>query len=262
MVIQKVFLVLWSYIMNIFLIPIGMIRFLIDLFNFACNRQVIPIRGLVPMILDRYRADGNIDRHYFLQDIYVAQKVIETAPERHFDVGSRVDGFVAHLLSAFRSEVTIIDIRPLTVEVKNLNFIQADATNLGSLKDCSIESISSLHAVEHFGLGRYGDKVDPTACFAAMKSLQRVVQKEGKLYFSVPIGKRDAVYFNSHRVFCPLTILKVFNELELQEFSYIHDFKINTFVGEEAKNVIHQNKLFISDYDCGIFIFTKLSCRD
>lgn len=257
MIIQKVFLMIWTYIKSACLIPLGAIRYFADLFDFMHSKRIIPMRGFIPMILDRYRTDGSIDRHYFLQDIYVASKVIAASPKKHFDVGSRVDGFVAHLLAAFKGEVTIIDIRPLPIKVENLNFIQADATNLENLEDCSIESLSSLHAVEHFGLGRYGDKIDPAACFAAMKSLQRVICENGKLYFSVPIGKKDGVYFNSHRIFCPLTILKTFNELELHEFSYIHDYKIRTFAGKDAKELIKQNKLPISDYDCGIFIFVR-----
>ena len=68
------------------------------------------------------------------------------------------------MLSGLNAKITIIDIRPLPIKVSNLKFIQANATNLDGIKDNSIESLSSLHAVEHFGLGRYGDPVDPDAC--------------------------------------------------------------------------------------------------
>lgn len=118
-------------------------------------------------------------------------------------------------------------------------------------------SLSSLHAVEHFGLGRYGDRIDPTACFTAMRSLQRVVRKGGRLYFSVPIGKKDSVYFNSHRIFSLSTILKSFDEMDLVEFSYIHDYRIQTFEGSAARALIKQGAIPIDDYDCGIFIFSK-----
>lgn len=123
----------------------------------------------------------------------MAKKIIHKQPNEHYDIGSRVDGFIAHLLSGLDAKITIIDIRPLSIQVPNLKFIQANATNLDGIEDNSIESLSSLHAVEHFGLGRYGDPIDPDACFKAMESLQRVVKQNGILYFSVPIGKTDAV---------------------------------------------------------------------
>lgn len=198
-----------------------------------------------------------MDRHYFLQDIYVAKKIIQKQPNEHYDIGSRVDGFIAHLLSGLNAKITIIDIRPLPIKVSNLKFIQANATNLDGIKDNSIESLSSLHAVEHFGLGRYGDPVDPDACFKAMESLQRVVKQNGVLYFSVPIGKADAIYFNAHRTFKPKTILEVFSNMELKEFSYIHNYEIKTFRGEKARMMIENDTISVANYDCGIFTFIK-----
>lgn len=258
MIIKKIMLLIWNIARETVLFPVGILQYLTDLKKFVRkSKRGIPIKGIIPMVLDRYKSDGNMDRHYFLQDIYVAKKVIEKKPQKHFDIGSRVDGFVAHLLSALESDITIIDIRPLPITISNLNFIQADATNLEGIEDGSIESLSSLHAVEHFGLGRYGDAIDPSACFKAMKSLQRVVKQKGTLYFSVPIGKRDSVYFNSHRVFNPKTILKIFSDMELLEFSYIHDYKVMTLLGEEARTKIKSGSVAIENYDCGIFIFIK-----
>ena len=117
--------------------------------------------------------------------------------------------------------------------------------------------MSSLHAVEHFGLGRYGDPIDPNACFQAMKSLQRVIRKNGILYFSVPVGRENAVYFNAHRMFTPQKVLEVFGDMELLEFSYIHNYEVKTLVGERAKKMIRSNTVAVENYDCGIFIFCK-----
>lgn len=138
----------------------------------------MPIKEIVPILTDKYKAAGTIDEHYFLQDIYVAKKVIEANPEKHYDIGSRIDGFISHLL-LFLNRVIMIDIRPLPQKIEGLDFVQGDATNLTSIRDNSIESLSSLHAVEHFGLGRYGDEINPEACFLAMKSMQRVIRGGG-----------------------------------------------------------------------------------
>lgn len=105
--------VLKSSIIQICLLPVSGIRYIINLGQYmrqARNTGGIKIKGFIPMLLDRYKAAGTIDRHYFLQDIYVAKKVIKEQPQRHFDVGSRVDGFIAHLLAGLEGKITIIDV--------------------------------------------------------------------------------------------------------------------------------------------------------
>lgn len=260
MILKKVFALFITWLKKIILVPVAIFRFICDFLRFAKKNgkhSQMPIRGIIPMIMDRYSSDGLFDSHYFFQDIYVASKVIESQAARHFDIGSRVEGFISHLLTSYQGEITLIDIRPLPIEIERLHFICADATKLENIEDGSIESISSLHAIEHFGLGRYGDPIDPESCYAAMRSIQRVLCKGGRLYFSVPIGKEDAVFFNSHRMFKPSTILRIFDKMELREFSYIHNYRIETLKGEDAKTMIKNDTLPIANYDCGIFIFYR-----
>ena len=61
----------------------------------------------------------------------------------------------------------------------------------------SIDSMSALCSIEHFGLGRYGDPIDPDSCFKCFDSIQKKLRKGGQLYISLPIG-RERVEFNAH----------------------------------------------------------------
>lgn len=176
------------------------------------------IKNLYPCLNDWDDNAGSLG-YYFWQDLWAARKIFQARPSQHYDIGSRVDGFIAHVLPFM--EVTMLDIRPLPQKVSGLNFIQADATNLEGIADKSIISLSSLCAPEHFGLGRYGDSVDPEACFAAMKSMQRVLAPEGHLYMAVPVGDESGVAFNAHRIFAPELVIETMNELRLEEFSVI-----------------------------------------
>lgn len=195
---------------------------------------------------------------YFWQDLLVARLIFEKNPAFHYDIGSRVDGFVGHLLSFRKDDTTVmIDIRPLKNAPTGLSFIQADATNLESIENESIESLSSLHAIEHFGLGRYGDDIDPDACFKAMKAFQRVVMRGGRLYISVPCGYKDVVHFNAHRVFNPHTVIKEFDNMHLLSFYYV--------LGDEIVQMSYEEFL-LEDFKClgnsmyghvGIFVFEK-----
>ena len=200
-----------------------------------------------PCLNDAEALAGKVDTHYFWQDIYMAKKVIISGVHEHYDIGSRLDGFIAHLLSA-GIKVNMIDIRPLPLNIEGLSFVKADATDLDGIADDSLASLSSLHAVEHFGLGRYGDKVDPGAWKKALSSFQKKLKKGGVLYFSVPIGNEQKVMFNAHRIFSPETIVESLPALELVSFAFIHDNKI---IETDIKNAE------LGDYDCGLFVFRK-----
>src|SRR5450756_2450218 len=96
----------------------------------------------------------------------------QALPRSHVDVGSRIDGFVAHLLVF--AQVTVVDVRPVSSSVDGLTYVADDARYLTSFPNGSVESLSSLHAVEHFGLGRYGDSIDPAAWRSALRAYERV----------------------------------------------------------------------------------------
>ena len=103
-------------------------------------------------------------------------------PQKHFDIGSRIDGFIGNL-ATFHDDIVLIDVRPLDRYIPSVSFIQTDATNLEQIEDGSIESISALCSLERFGLGRYGDPINPEACFQAFESIKRVTKRMGMSIF-------------------------------------------------------------------------------
>jgi len=198
---------------------------------------------------DKYKPAGTPSSHYFAQDIWGGRKIYKDNPSEHFDIGSKLEGFIAHLL-VFR-EVNYIDIRPLPFDIPNLHFIQGDATTLEQFEDNSIESLSSFHAIEHFGLGRYGDKIDPDAYKMVIENIQRVIKKGGKVYIGVPVGPEDRLIFNAHRIFSIKTILKLFSKMELEDIAIIKDS--NTY----AETISECEYDSIDEYCCGLFEFKK-----
>lgn len=204
-----------------------------------------------PQLYDRYQNSGSLPKHYFYQDLWAARKVYYFQTDNHFDIGSRLDGFISHCLVF--TKVTMLDIRPLKYDIENLNFIQANAMDMKNIESNSISSLSTLHAVEHFGLGRYGDPIDDKGYLKAINELKRVLAYGGNLLFSVPIG-RQRLMFNAHRVFNPMYISELFssgiNSLQLVEFSVINDNN------EYIENTVFE-KYIDSDYSCGLFHFRK-----
>lgn len=205
---------------------------------------------LWPVITDKYDMAGTVN-NYFIQDLWAASLIYEEKPEIHYDIGSRLDGFIAHIL-AMGIPVTMIDIRPFPAEISGLTTIVDDATNLKQFVDNSIGSLSALCSLEHFGLGRYGDSIDPEACFRCFTSIQRKMKRGGNLYIAVPVGK-ERLEFNAHRVFYAQTIKDCFYEMELMEYSC-------AVAGRLEKNVaLHRfdEDLHKGNYCYGLFHFCK-----
>ncbi len=211
------------------------------------------IRSFHPCLNDRYDTAGSIPLHYFHQDLFVANKIFINTPNRHIDIGSRVDGFVAHVAS-FR-EIEVFDIRKLENVIKNVKFIQADLTSKNfEFKDYA-DSVSCLHVIEHFGLGRYGDQIDKDGHLKGLNNIYKLLKRNGKLYFSTPIGPQR-IEFDAHRVFSLQYLLAIFeNKYLVSSFSYINDQNILFENAELNQQNIKNN--FNCNYGCGIFELTK-----
>lgn len=206
--------------------------------------------NLWPVVGEKYAYAGVVG-NYFWQDLWAARKVVQSGVKNHFDIGSRLDGFIAHLLAA-GIDVTMIDVREFPTEIEQLHTIVDDATSLHQISDESIESMSALCSLEHFGLGRYGDPINPESCFQCFDNIQRKLKKGGRLYVAVPVGK-ERVEFNAHRVFSARTIVECFSSLRLEEFSC-------TAQGEIEYNVDlrkYDNDSHNGEYRYGLFSFIK-----
>jgi SAM-dependent methyltransferase len=177
----------------------------------------VSIAYLYPCLTDR-TATTPLEPTYFLQDSWAAGRIFAMKPEHHYDVGSSVK--TIGIISQF-VPTTMIDIRPIEIELKNLYFKEGSIVKL-PFPDNAIASLSSLCVVEHIGLGRYGDHVDSWGSEKAAIELKRVLQPGGDLLISLPVDAECRVYFNAHRTFTREYVLNLFSELELVEEMYIY----------------------------------------
>jgi SAM-dependent methyltransferase len=189
--------------------------------QYRSSDRAFPFAPLSPFLDDRYAAGGTAGGHYFHMDLLVAQWVYEDRPQKHVDIGSRVDGFIAHV-AAFR-EVEVLDIRPLSSTARNVRFRQADFTAADPALADYTDSASCLHALEHFGLGRYGDPVDYDGYRRGWDNLYRLVRPGGRLYFAVPMGPQR-LEFNGQRVFSlPFLLDMMKGRYRVERFAYVDD---------------------------------------
>ncbi|TMA33750.1 MAG: DUF268 domain-containing protein [Deltaproteobacteria bacterium] len=187
------------------------------------------------------------DRHYVYHPAWAARILHKLGPRVHVDIGSSL--FFVSVLSAFvRTEA--YDYRPAEVRLDGLRTGSADLTAL-HFADRSIESLSCMHVVEHIGLGRYGDRLDPNGDLKATSELQRVLAPEGSLLLVVPVG-RPQLRFNGHRIYSYDQIVTSFAELELTEFALIPELGPEGWI---AGATPHQ--VAAQEYGCGCFWFQR-----
>ena len=229
---------------------VGMPHFIIDLVRFSrgYNGQL----DLLPCLHDWHAEGGSTRDEYFWQDLHVAQKVYISKPKKHVDIGSRIDGFVAHVAS-FR-EIEVFDIRPITSDIPCVISRQADLMNSSEIPEEYCDSVSCLHALEHFGLGRYADPINPLGYEVGLKNMAKILQDDGLFYLSVPIGVAR-VEFNAHRIFNPHEVVRLaeINCLQLEEFAWIRSGVLT----ESVNPVKDFDELCSSHYALGIFTFRK-----
>lgn len=174
-------------------------------------------RDLYPQLHDRTSVTP-VDSHYTYQRIWATKLILDSGVRYHCDVGSDA-GFVT-TLTAF-TKVQFVDIRPLPIAVENLVCTPGTILEL-PFADRQLRSLSCMHVVEHIGLGRYGDPLDPQGSIAAAAELQRVLGPGGSLYLSVPVG-RPRTMFNAHRVFSPSEVASLFPDLKLVSLAVTDD---------------------------------------
>ena len=223
--------------------------------QYNSSEKEFTLGKLYPCLTDRYDSSGKANGHYFHQDLLIARKIFSNNPSTHIDVGSRIDGFVSHVAS-FRL-IKVIDIRPLSNAITNIEFIQADiiAPLQKSLYE-TCDSLSCLHALEHFGLGRYGDPIEYYGYLLGLDNLYKLLKPQGKFYLSVPFGPQR-IEFNGQRVFCLTYLLKLLEkQYKLDSFSYVDDQGDLYEDVELSSESIASN--YNSRYGCAIFEMTKL----
>jgi hypothetical protein len=197
-----------------------------------------------PCLFDK-TGSSPIPAHYFYQAAWAARRILQTNPREHFDIGSQLD-----LIGIFSALVPIVfvDIRPLVVPLSNVRSVAGSILEL-PFKDHSVSSLSCLHVIEHIGLGRYGDELNPRGTKEASVELNRVMAAGGNLFISTPVG-RERLCFNAHRIHSPQTILDYFEGFDLMEFSCEDD-------SGRFREKVDPAEVNGSSYTCGLFWLKK-----
>jgi hypothetical protein len=180
-----------------------------------------------PMLGDLSSLAGSSRSLYFQQDLLCSAFVLSQPADSHLDIGSRVDGFVAQVAASRPLEV--LDVRPLPLEAfPQIRFRQGDILQPPLEIRGRYALVSSLHALEHVGLGRYGDPLAADGFERALRQAASLVRPGGLLLLSLPVARleRNRVEFNSQRLFSHQRLLPLLRQVlpgHALEWSFVID---------------------------------------
>ncbi len=213
------------------------------------ERFPIKWKDRYPCLMDK-TASASFDRHYLYHTAWAARVLALRRPAFHVDISSFL--YFSALVSAF-IPIQFYDLRPAQIQLENFSSGQANLLDL-PFEDETIPSLSCMHVLEHVGLGRYGDALDPDGDLKAMSELKRVLAPGGSLLLVVPVGK-PRIMFNAHRIYSCAQIISYFSDLALEEFALIPDQDEGGRRGiiRDAPEELAQEQ----EYGCGCFHFSK-----
>jgi hypothetical protein len=133
---------------------------------------------------------------YFYQDCWAAKQVFRDKPAFVVDVGSTV--LLAGILSQFVPCISV-DLRPIVANLDGLTTLPGNVLDL-PFADNEVPCLTTMCVLEHIGLGRYGDPLNPNGTSDAATEIARVIAPGGIVVYSVPVG-REVLEFNGHRRF-------------------------------------------------------------
>lgn len=159
-----------------------------------------------------YREDGaHQTGSYVLECIFASQMLHEVKPKKILDVGSyRL--FTIGLCAAYESNVTLLEIRDIPDELAG-----SETRIIGDVKDVELpescfDVVVSLCALEHFGLGKYGEEFDIDADIKAIRNIKKCLKPGGRFIFTTTVGDKAAIWFNAHRIYSLKMLRKVMSK--------------------------------------------------
>jgi len=140
------------------------------------------------------------------------------AKGRVLDVGSTGSQLPLMLLG-LGYEVWTVDVREYEFEGvnKNLHCIKGDIRNT-NFPDSFFDIVIAVSTIEHIGLGRYNDPIDPEGDINAIKEINKILKIRGILMMTVPFGNKSISKL--HRVYDIKSLLTLLSKFKIEKIEY------------------------------------------
>ena len=116
---------------------------------------------------------------------------------------------------------------PITIDYNEVKYdsIRYKFWSIDTLKEniasgFKFDCILNISSVEHDGLGRYGDPINPDGDLETMNLLRSYLKLNGLMFLTVPVGN-DSIIFNHHRIYGKHRLPKLLDKwLVVDSFGY------------------------------------------
>ncbi len=166
------------------------------------------------------------------------------ALEKYPIVGKEV-GIIGSQLPFYECVVLAYGGYPITVEYNKIISEDPRITTLTveefNKNPRKFDVLLSISSIEHDGLGRYGDPINPNADLEFMKKAKSLLKEDGHMILAVPVGY-DTLVWTAHRVYGPLRL-----PLLIKEWNLIDSFGFSEkdFTGGVPYGCVHQPILYL-----------------
>jgi hypothetical protein len=149
-------------------------------------------------------------------------------------IGSQSPWIEAILFNCGAKEITTVE---YNVPICDHDVIKSISYNDFCKSSIKYDAIISYSSIEHSGLGRYGDPLNPNGDIETMEQIYKSLNEGGLCFIGIPVGK-DCLVWNAHRIY---------GEIRLK-LLYLDKFKEVEWVGVN-KNYIYYCPIPIGNPD-------------
>lgn len=134
-------------------------------------------------------------------------------------IGSQRPWLEALLLSVGAKQITTIEYGSIQSEDPRITTIHpSQLPALSASGSATFDCVASYSSIEHAGLGRYGDVLDPWGDLRVMAQMQCVTTPDASFFIGVPFGV-DRIAWNAHRYYGPKRLPQLFANIRVDDTS-------------------------------------------
>ncbi|KAI1715868.1 hypothetical protein Ddc_10786 [Ditylenchus destructor] len=175
-------------------------------------------RKFIEETVEQSRIDINRNTDMRYRDsvsVYHATKYYNISGQVGTVIGSLSPWVEIILLVNDVKHIVTVDYQKVVTTHPKISFLLAQDLAKGHyMYENSFDFAVSFSSVEHSGLGRYGDPLDPFGDVKEIQKIRCMLKPGGLLFLGLPVGK-DTVGNNCHRIYGRLRLPFMFEGFEL-----------------------------------------------
>jgi hypothetical protein len=157
-----------------------------------------PLAGAPTRLIGDTSADPTESlSHYDAYAFWVAQKLVARTAERRLNILDVGSPKMMNCMHSASHDVTSLVLADCGDRLSNVHYIKHDVSEKLPLNDQAYDVFTSSVAMPLFGLGRYGDKLDPNCLVNLVAELTRVMKPDADLLVSMSLGPNVLNFNNS-----------------------------------------------------------------